>query len=455
MIQTSGSTMGIFEKVDLFDDDGSCCPFKYLRKYYLNESRHIKDSFDSVIYDCIEMIRSAVSYSDDRDAELIYTRWCYKTDTQRAIKTSDTSAGRPIYLVYHLKSGMKKRPIYIDEKFYYKFENDKIVINVNIDVIKEEKTLDYILAHCFVCELVHLFQAEYISEQLPLREIAAFKKFSDFSYLSSKRVEPDFVDERTMKAISYTLYIISEKERKIKQDVIDNYINQHALDDIRNSKSVNIENYLIEFSSKSYLYIATPLKYAVGLLSKILQLKDKRNERSLKTLCLFTSILVDLNFIEDNRRKDFENYKQCILIQDNKFKAYDDIVNYMIYVVDVLSVRIDEYIRIMCNRISVACEKYVIEPFLKEEKILSSSYICDYVNNKMNFFEETKKLQSLIEDVKNAVRNNEFVECLMRNESLNIEQEDYQYLIETIEETDYELLTETTLKIGSLTFGPY
>ena len=28
-------------------------------------------------------------------------------------------------------------------------------------------------------------------------------------------------------------------------------------------------------------------------------------------------------------------------------------------------------------------------------------------------------------------------------------------LIETIEETDYELLTETTLKIGSLTFGPY
>lgn len=448
------------------EDNPTFCVFKYLREYYLTESRHIKDIFDSVIFDCVKMIRTAAEHSSEYNPEyndaidfetsynVFYTGWCFNSDVSEVIKTTDETNGHPIYLVYHLNSGMKNHPVSIDEREDYDSEDDKIYINANIDVIKNENVSDSALENGIVHELVHLLQMWYDGKGKMSTQNTAYREFHNFDYLKSKGLEEDFVSERILGTIFHTLYLISATEIEARQEEIDNYIRQYALENVITSNSINSKNYVMDFLVKACPHITTSFPFATKLMSRILELKDEREELSIKVLCLFTSILVDMKFIDDTRDKDFENYKQCVLIQDNKFVISHNIANKMNQAAEFLAGKLDNYIKVMYKEIESACKKYKVGDIVMYER-KRPSYKCSYLNETIDFYKESEKIHNMTTEIIESVRNGEFLDYRKMVREQQNKTNHCDYLIEMIQDLNKELFTETTLKIGSLTFGPY
>ena len=448
------------------EDNPTFCVFKYLREYYLTESRHIKDIFDSVIFDCVKMIRTAAEHSSEYNPEyndvidfetsnnLFYTGWCFKSDVSEVIKTTDKTNGHPIYFVYHLNSGMKNHPISIDEREDYDSEDDKIYINANIDVIKNENVSDSDLENGLVHELVHLLQMWYDGKDKMSTQNTSYREFHNFDYLKSKGLNEKFVDEIVLKTIFHALYLISATEIEARQEEIDNYIRKYSLENVITSNSINSKNYVMDFLVKSCPHITTSFQFATSLMSRLLQLKDEKSESSKRVLCLFTSILVDMKFIDDTRDKDFENYKQCILIQENKFDMSYDIANTMRYAAEFLARKLDNYIKVMYKEIESACKKYKVGDIVMHER-KRPSYKCSYLNETINFYEESEKIHNMATEIIESVRNGEFLDYRKMVREQQNKTNHYDFLIESLQEIDKELFTETTLKIGNLSFGPY
>ena len=412
------------------------------------------------------MIRTAAEHSSEYNPEyndaidfetsnnLFYTGWCFKSDVSEVIKTTDKTKGHPIYLVYHLNSGMKNNPISIDEREDYDSEDDKIYINANIDVIKNENVSNTALEHGLVHEFVHLLQMWYDGKDKMSTQNTAYREFHNFDYLKSKGLEEDFVSERILNTIFHTLYLISATEIEARQEEIDDYIRKYALENVLTSNSINSKNYVMDFLVKSCPHITTSFRFARSLMSRILQWKDEKSEKSKRVLCLFTSILVVMKFIDDTRDKDFENYKQCILIQEKKFVMSYDITNTMRYAAEFLARKLDNYIKVMYKEIESACKKYKVGDIVMYER-KRPSYKCGYLNETIDFYKESEKIHNMATEIIESVRNGEFLDYRKMVREQRNKTNYYDFLIESLQEIDKELFTETTLKIGSLTFGPY
>lgn len=358
-------------------------PYEFLQKYYLAEARAISSIFGQALDDIVAhvryvidnvneftpLVRDQIDYNTTRKG--LYIGWQFDAENNRAVYVDkDTPEYHMIKLQYqfHPEYAFK---FSVDERIYYGSSNDDICLNINVPIVQEMDLTDQQMRLNIVHEFTHSLQMWVDPPGRVTKQDLAYQDFiADTYYLQSRGIKPDFIADTRFKALSYAIYFLSSIECEAIREEIEEYIRLNGrIEAMSNDISLKtyIEDFLRKFSIQTYNIFATTR----NVLSRFHEIKNTTDFDSepYKGLVLFTSILVDKEFIKDTYHKKFADYKQCILIQENKYAPDKEITDELLKAIGFLAEKMDEFIYDAEKEIRESCKKYKVNEVLEKESI--------------------------------------------------------------------------------------
>ena len=358
-------------------------PFEYLQQYYLAEARAVGSIFGDAVDDIVSHIRSVmkrtheynpvisnqIDYSTSRRP--FYIGWQFDADNKNVVyREKPIVEYHPIYLKYYLNPPYDFK-FSIDDREDYNDPNDRIYINVNLENLKKFNTSDRQIRTSIIHELTHSLQMWVDAPGKIGDKERAYREFLNYDYLSGHGIRPDFVDINHLKIITIALMFLSDTECEAMCEEVEEYIRLYGQTDAMSTEYMTSETYLYDFLEKCSTHIFFAFKTAKNVLSKCHDIVNgiEYDNMQFKTLILLTSAMVDKHFINDTYHKEYAGYKQCRLLQENRFDMNYEIREKLSEAIQYLSDRLNGFAKNAIREIHNACKKYKIGKVLEKEDV--------------------------------------------------------------------------------------
>lgn len=430
-------------------------PFYYLQKYYLAEARGVSNMFSDAIDDIVRRIYNAMSYDTEWNPTMFgvldydvfkneyYTGWSFDTTDQKVIRSKKPENVHPIYLRYFLNPSYDFTFSVEERKDDdYDKQDDPIIINVDIDLLKRNNYSEDYIRSSIIHELTHALQMWVDIPKRMNPQNTAYRNFLTLDFLKSKGLNTDFISEKNLKHIYVGLLIFSDTELEAICEEVDSYIQKHGLEIAMSTDYMTSDTHVDDFLSKYLNHVYNPFSFAQKLLQKFMSIRKDMDvtDEAFRILILFVSAMVDLKLIKDSYHKRFADYKLCLDIQENRFKLDYEINSTIILALDEFAKKLDEYVADIYRAVRDACKKYKIEEILSRE-------IYRRTDRKVkNQWKPLYETNSPILVPRTEMRRNNMYENYMDYVKMKREADQTEYLVESLKLLNDNLFDSSDLQ---------